>query len=81
MKQNRKRSERRPVKRLCPTPETGLTEEQAAQRRAAGWNNAAQDSLSKTEWQIVRDNVFTFFNFVFVALAALPCSLLAHTAT
>ena len=70
MKQNRKRSERRPVKRLCPTPETGLTEEQAAQRRAAGWNNAAQDSLSKTEWQIVRDNVFTFFNFVFVALAA-----------
>ena len=70
MKQNRKRSERRPVERLCPTPETGLTEEQAAQRRAAGWNNAAQDSLSKTEWQIVRDNVFTFFNFVFVALAA-----------
>ena len=70
MKQNRKRSERRPVKRLCPTPETGLTEEQAAQHRAAGWNNAAQDSLSKTEWQIVRDNVFTFFNFVFVALAA-----------
>ena len=60
MKQNRKRSERRPVERLCPTPETGLTEEQAAQRRAAGWNNAAQDSLSKTEWQIVRDNVFTF---------------------
>ena len=70
MKQNRKRSERRPVERLCPTPETGLTEEQAAQRRAAGWNNAAQDSLSKTECQIVRDNVFTFFNFVFVALAA-----------
>ena len=47
-----------------------LTEEQAAQRRAAGWNNAAQDSLSKKEWQIVRDTVFTFFNFVFVALAA-----------
>ena len=39
-------------------------------KRQAGWNNAAQDSLSKTEWQIVRDNVFTFFNLVFVALAA-----------
>ncbi|MFQ8832834.1 MAG: hypothetical protein ACLR7U_08135 [Ruthenibacterium lactatiformans] len=51
-----------------------------AARRAAGWNNAAQDSLSKTEWQIVRDNVFTFFNFVFVALAACLFAV-AHTAT
>ena len=72
MKQNRKRSERRPVERLCPTPETGLTEEQAAQRRAAGWNNAAQDSLSKTEWQIVRDNVIYLFQFCVRGAGRLP---------
>lgn len=51
--------------RLCPAPSQGLTARQAAQRLAGGWYNKSGESLSKSSWQIVRDNVFTFFNLIF----------------
>lgn len=50
-------------------PAAGLTAAQAEERRAAGLDNCAVASPTKTELQIVRDNIFTFFNFVFIALA------------
>ena len=49
---------------------TGLTTAQAHQRTAAGLDNHAVKSPTKSEWEIVRDNVFTFFNLVFIVLAA-----------
>ena len=52
-------------------PETGLTPEQAAERMAAGLDNREVASPTKTTGQIVRENIFTFFNLVFVVLALL----------
>lgn len=60
-------AERPPV--LNPKPEQGLTRAQADARVAAGLTNRAPQGSGKTEAQIVRDNVFTFFNLVFVVLA------------
>ena len=56
---------------LCEArPEYGLSCEEAAARAAAGLANEAPKPLTKTAGRIVRDNLFTFFNFVFLALAA-----------
>lgn len=55
---------------LSPKPDKGLTEAQAAQRAAAGLSNRAPQGTGKTVGQILRENLFTFFNLVFVVLAA-----------
>lgn len=55
----------------APDPHTGLTPQQAAERMAAGLDNREVASPTKTEAQIIRENIFTFFNLVFVVLAAL----------
>ena len=56
----------------APTdPETGLTARQVAERMAAGLDNREVASPTKTIGQIVRENIFTFFNLVFVVLAFL----------
>ena len=52
---------RPPVPHLSPDPQTGLTPEQAAERMAAGLDNREVASPTKTEAQIVRENIFTFF--------------------
>lgn len=54
---------------LDADPAQGLSEEQVAQRRAAGLENRAADSPTKSEARIVCDNIFTFFNLVFLILA------------
>jgi len=51
-------------------PAVGLTREEAAARLQGGWGNAAVDSPTKTEQEIVKEHVFTFFNLIFVVLAA-----------
>ena len=55
---------------LHPAPDKGLTQAQAAARAAAGLTNRAPQGTSKTTAQILRNNIFTFFNLVFVVLAA-----------
>ena len=50
--------------------DTGLTSAEAAERTAAGWANAAVTPPSRTVGQIVRSNLLTYFNAVFVVLAA-----------
>ena len=62
---------RTPVPMYDADPEEGLTEEQVRQRREAGWGNQAQESASKSEKQIVLENLFTFFNLVFTVLAVI----------
>lgn len=47
----------------------GLTGEQAEQRLCNGLANVSVEPPSKTLGQIIRSNVFTYFNFVFVILA------------
>ncbi|CZT57711.1 cation-translocating P-type ATPase [Solibaculum mannosilyticum] len=52
------------------SPGRGLSSEQAAQRMEYGYGNKPVEPPSKTERQIVFSNVFTFFNLIFVVLAA-----------
>lgn len=61
--------ERPQVPLLETDPAMGLTAEQAAQRMAAGLDNRAAASPTRSETEIIRDNIFTFFNLVFIVLA------------
>ena len=72
---------RREVARLSPDPEQGLTLHQVKERQQNGWANDPVDSPTKTVGQIVRENVFTFFNFIFVVLAALALDALVGLVT
>ena len=61
---------RRHVPELTPDSELGLSSAQAQERVDAGWTNAPVDPPGKTVGQIVRSNVFTYFNMLFFFLAA-----------
>ena len=50
-------------------PVTGLTAEEVERRRTAGQTNQPPHSATKTVREIVRDNVCTYFNLVFLLLA------------
>ena len=50
-------------------PVIGLTAEEVERRRAAGQTNQPPHSATKTVGEIVRDNVCTYFNLVFLLLA------------
>ena len=50
---------------------TGLTSEQVSARFRSGQVNVQPNTNNKTTGQIVRDNVFTFFNLIIIVLAAL----------
>ena len=56
---------------VAATPSTGLTEAEAASRRAAGRGNTAPPATGRTYAQIVRENVFTFINNVIFVLGVL----------
>ena len=62
---------RREVPRVNADPEQGLSLHQVRERQQHGWANDPVESPTKTVGEIVRANVFTFFNFIFVVLAAL----------
>ncbi|MBP3762246.1 MAG: HAD-IC family P-type ATPase, partial [Ruminococcus sp.] len=59
------------VERFNPDPDYGLTTAQAEERIAQGLGNTPPDPPSKTVTEIVKDNVFTYFNFIFAVLAVL----------
>ncbi len=61
---------RRHVQELTPDSELGLSSAQAQERADAGWANLPIDPPGKTVGQIVRSNVFTYFNMLFFFLAA-----------
>ncbi|MBE6984608.1 MAG: HAD family hydrolase [Ruminococcaceae bacterium] len=48
----------------------GLNADEVLLRERSGLRNITPASNTKTEGQIVRENVFTFFNFIFIALGA-----------
>lgn len=51
--------------------DVGLTEDQVRERKEAGWIGGKPRAAGKTEREILLSNIFTFFNLVFVVLAAL----------
>ena len=64
----------KPARRDLPVLETdpaqGLTAAQAAERAEAGWANVEVAPPTRTVGQIVRSNLLTYFNLIFVLLAA-----------
>ena len=59
------------IKRIRADIDTGLTSEQVAQRKDEGMDNKPVESPSKTANEIVKDNVFTYFNMLFAVLSIL----------
>ena len=49
---------------------TGLTSQEVRQRQASGLSNLVRDRAGRTEGQIIAQKCLTFFNFVFLVLAA-----------
>ena len=54
--------------RCAPSPEKGLTSAQAKALAEAGWDNRPVDSPTKSDKQIVRENLLTYFNLIFAVL-------------
>ncbi|MCI8651860.1 MAG: cation-translocating P-type ATPase [Oscillospiraceae bacterium] len=61
---------RLPLPVVDAEPQEGLTKEQVQQRQKGGWANKAVKGVTRTEKEIVKENVFTFFNLIFLLLAA-----------
>lgn len=57
--------------RINAAPDTGLTSEQARQRFDAGLDNHPAEPPSKSVGEIIADNTFTYFNFIFLILSLL----------
>ncbi len=45
-------------------PVSGLTQAEVASRRSRGLHNQIPDTKTKSNWDIIRDNVFTLFNLI-----------------
>ena len=56
------------VRDLPSVPLTGLTDDEAARRRAAGQGNDVEIATGRTYGRIIRDNVFNFINNLFYLL-------------
>lgn len=58
-------------RRIETSPEHGLTSEQVRQRIDEGLDNHPPEPPSKSAGEIIADNVFTYFNFIFLILTLL----------
>mgnify|MGYP000730200339 CR=1 FL=1 len=61
--------ERRETPRYNPDPEAGLSEAQVEQHRDDGWRNVSVAPPAQTTKEIIRENVCTYFNLIFLVLA------------
>lgn len=68
-----KKERRLPTTRYNPEYKKGLTSQQVQEHQLHGWTNKAVEPPSKTTKEIVHENVFTYFNLIFVVLAVLLC--------
>ena len=66
--------EETPVRASIPVleadPGQGLSKEQVLERQKGGWANVSVSGTTRTEKDIVKENVLTFFNLIFLVLAA-----------
>lgn len=66
-------SERKEIERVNPDYRSGLSEEQVRERTEAGWDNREVDAALLSTADIIKKNVFTYFNLIFTVLAILLC--------
>lgn len=62
---------RRPTTRYQADVNVGLTSEQVEEYRKNGWDNRSVEPPSKTTAEIIKSNVFTYFNLIFTLIAVL----------
>ena len=65
--------ERTPVTRYQPVYTEGLTNRQVQEHRDGGGSNLSVDPPAQTTKEIIHENVFTYFNLIFLVLAILLC--------
>lgn len=63
------------AERFHPDPSMGLSSSQVKSRVSQGLSNGDTGAKTKTEGQIIRSNIFTFFNILNFILAALVISV------
>ena len=68
-----RKARRIPTTRYNPDHKKGLTSQQVQEHRLHGWVNRSVEPPSKTTKEIIHENVFTYFNLIFVVLAVLLC--------
>lgn len=56
----------------------GLTDEQILERKKNGLTNVSIDGSFKSVKKIIFENTFTYFNFIFIVLAILLCSVQSY---
>ena len=61
------------ITRVTADYHVGLTEEQVAERVEKGWENEEVSASALTTKQIIHNNIFTYFNLIFLVLAILLC--------
>ncbi|MGN0395418.1 MAG: cation-translocating P-type ATPase, partial [Coprococcus sp.] len=62
---------RKPIERVSVPYMEGLNDIQVQERVEKGWINHVVESPEKTNKQIVKDNIFTYFNLIFFVLSIL----------
>ncbi len=62
---------RKPIERVSISYEEGLNDILVQERIEKGWTNRAVESPEKTNKQIIKDNIFTYFNLIFLGLSIL----------
>ena len=62
---------RKPIERVSVPYMEGLNDIQVQERVEKGWINYVVESPEKTNEQIVKDNIFTYFNLIFFVLSIL----------
>lgn len=62
---------RKPIERVSVSYKEGLNDILVQERIEKGWTNHAVESPEKTNKQIVKDNIFTYFNLIFFVLSIL----------
>ena len=62
---------RHPVERFVTDPVVGLSETQVLGRQEEGLTNRSVSSATKTTSDIIKENIFTYFNGIFLILAIL----------
>ena len=56
------------IPEIATSPDTGLTSEQVSDRMINGYSNVPVEPPTKSVWQIIRKNLFTYFNIIFLFL-------------
>ena len=61
------------INRITPDADYGLTDKQAEKYKKNGWSNVAVKPPVRTAKEIVAENIFTYFNLIFLILTLLLC--------